>query len=456
MIKKQESYRELNLKFYDALNQIFNLKKHKTWNELSQVITLEKISLTYKVFSEIFPYNLNRYEILPKNNPNEKLTSIFHGILDGKTIINNIARHSLYCDEIIVFHPLQNPQNTNPEIDPISKPQIWKLDFINSLYFYIVLQKWVVLGLVHIIENPFNFDQDGREKLCLEAEKRINQNKKFYDDPEITKELEAISNEKLRESILGMPINEIRLTLKKAMPNYTDDQINQMAIEIKNREKKLPLYVDLGETKDGSLIVNRSGGNIEMIDAICHLTGAYSYTTQNFIKKQLELRGTNPFWTKFGSLYSGLNLKYLNNVDTNFALKIREEERISGLRKSFRDLSSFLEQNELDKITDDKILHFNDKIKSEISRSEEEWKKIITDAQKINTTTIFTASTIGAFVDPTKIIIPAIGIPSGIVINEFFKMKGLKSYRNKDPYSVFVDLKNKKPNFFSDLKNCIL
>src|SRR5690606_35054998 len=154
----------------------------------------------------------------------------------------------------------------------------------------------------HIIENPFNFDQDGREKLCLEAEKRINQNKKFYDDPEITKELEAISNEKLRESILGMPINEIRLTLKKAMPNYTDDQINQMAIEIKNREKKLPLYVDLGETKDGSLIVNRSGGNIEMIDAICHLTGAYSYTTQNFIKKQLELRGTNPFWTKFGSL----------------------------------------------------------------------------------------------------------------------------------------------------------
>jgi hypothetical protein len=84
-----ETYRELNLKFYDALNQIFKINKHQTWSELAKEITIERISETYKIFGEIFPYNLDRYSILPKNDPKEKLTSIFHGTLDGKTIISS-------------------------------------------------------------------------------------------------------------------------------------------------------------------------------------------------------------------------------------------------------------------------------------------------------------------------------------------------------------------------------
>lgn len=191
-----------------------------------------------------------------------------------------------------------------------------------------------------------------------------------------------------------------------------------------------------------------------MVDALCHLTGAHSYSSQKFVKKQLELRGTNPFWTKFGSLYSGLDLTYLDSVDTNFALSIRKEERISGLRTSLRELSTFLEDTELDKISDDKILLFKDKFTQEVKKSEEEWQKIIADAQKANAVAV-SSGAIGAIIDPTKIIVPAIGVPSLIAIIEFFKKRGLTSYRTKDPYSVFVDLKNPKSSFFSDLKNCI-
>jgi hypothetical protein len=451
-----ETYRELNLKFYDALNQIFKINKHQTWSELAKEITIERISETYKIFGEIFPYNLDRYSILPKNDPKEKLTSIFHGTLDGKTIISNVARYSLYCDEIIVFHPLQNPQNTYPDFDPITKPYKWKLEFVNALYFYIVLQKWVRAGLVHIIENPFYFDKIGREKLIAEAKKRVEATKEFLNDPALMAEQEAIMFEKFKASLLGMPLNVIENTIKSAYPKYTEAQVKQLLVDLKQYEKSLPLYVDFGDTEPGGLMINRAGGNIEMIDALCHLTGAHSYTTENLIKKQLELRGTNPFWTKFGTLYSGMNLTYLDKVDTAFALKIREEERISGLRKSLRELNSFLEQTELDKISDDKILQFSDKMHQEVKRSEEEWMKIINDAQKANIAAIVGTSTIGVIIDPTKIIVPALGIPSSIAITEFFKSRNLKSYRAKDPYSVFVDLKNRKPSFFSDLKNCIL
>ena len=131
------TYRELNLKFYDALNQIFQINKHKTWADLAKEITIEKISETYKIFGEIFPVSLDRYNMLPQNDPTEKLTSIFHGILDGETIIGNIARYSLYCDEIIVFHPLQNPHITQSKYNPIVNASLWKRTFINNLYFYI-------------------------------------------------------------------------------------------------------------------------------------------------------------------------------------------------------------------------------------------------------------------------------------------------------------------------------
>jgi len=449
-----KTYKELNISFYDALNQIFKINKHRTWSDLAKEITIEKISATYKVFGELFPYDLDRYEMLPKNDPKARLTSIFHGTLDGRTIINNVARYSLYCDEIIVFHPLQNPQNTHPKYDPITKPHQWKLEFVNALYFYIVLQKWVRAGLVHIIESPFNFDKEAREKLTVEAEKRISKNKEFLKDPALMKEHEEMMLEKFKTSMLGMPRDILEYTIRGTCPNYTNAQTKQLVTELKQYEKTLPLYVDFGDTKPGNLMVNKTGGNIEMVDALCHLTGAHSYSTQNFVKKQLELRGTNPFWTKFGSLYSGLDLTYLDNVDTDFALSIRKEERISGLRTSLRELSAFIENTDLDKIRDDQILLLKDKFTHEVRKSEEEWQKIIADAQKANAVAV-SSGAIGAIIDPTKIIIPALGVPSSIAIVEFFKRRGLKSYRSKDPYSVFVDLKNQKPSFFSDLKNCI-
>jgi hypothetical protein len=322
------------------------------------------------------------------------------------------------------------------------------------LYFYIVLQKWVKSGLVNIIENPFNFDKTGRDLLTTEAEKRISDGEEFLNDPELMAEQEQMMLDKLKISILGMPINVIEKTLSGAYPDYSKQKIQALAIDMKRYEKTLPLYVDFGDVEPGGMMVNRSGGNIEMIDAICHLTGSHSYSTQKFVTKQLELRGTNPFWTKFGSLYSGLNLTYLDSVNTDFALTMRKEERISGLRNSLREISSFLEETELDEISDDNILHFTDKINQEIKQSEEEWMKIIADAQKANAVVISTGA-IGAIIDPTRIIVPAIGIPSAIAITEYFKKRGLKSYRSKDPYSVFVDLKNKKPTFFSDLNNCI-
>jgi len=450
------TFNDLNLKFYDALNQIFKINKYQTWSELASGITLDKISETYKIYSEIFPLNLNRIDLLPKNDPKEKLSVLFHGSLDGLSIINNIARYSIYSDEIIVFHPLQNPANTSDEYNPIKNPHLWKRDFVNSLYFYIVLSKWVKSGIVHLIQNPFNYNEKDHKFFIDLAEKRVSSHENELNTPELLKEHEEIMFNKFKTALLGMPISVIENSLRKIYPNYNDNQIKFHALGIKELEKQLPLYVDFGsDIPNGELMINKSGANIEMVEALCKLTGSHSYTTENFVRKQLELKGSNSYWTKFGIIYSGLPLTYIDKVDTSFALRIRQEDRINGVRKVLREISSFLEQNDLDKISDDKILTINDRITTEIKKSETEWQKIYDDSTKANIASMVGTSVISLLIDPTKFIVPALNVPATIAITEYFKSRNLKSYRAKDPYSVFVDLKNKKPSFFSELRNCI-
>lgn len=448
----------LNIKFYEVLEDIFKIKKCNTWEDLAKRIKLEKIAETYKSYSEIFNQNLNWYDLIPKNPPDNKLTSIFHGTLDGLTIINNIARYSLYVDEIIVFHPLQNPIITSSEYDPIKKPHLYRRDFVNALYFYIVLQKWVRAGIVHLIENPFRYDSRADVILKRQANQRVSRQEEFLNTPEIKRELVEMMQDKFIKSFVGMPVEAIESTLRStaSFKRYSEEKITALAIEMKNYEKGLPLYVDFGkEVPAEQISMTKSGGNIEEINAICQLTGANTYTTQKYIRKQLELIGENPFWTKFGSLYSGVNLKYLDKVDTAYALKLREEERLSGLRTILRDLSSFLDNSDLKDIKEERVLEFTDKFKFAIERAEIEWKGIIDDARKKNMYAIAGTSVIGLLLDPTKIIVPAIGVPSSVAITEYFKKRKIERYRQKDPISVFVDLKNEKPSFYSELKNCV-
>lgn len=452
----QQTFLDLNKMFYTVLDDLFKIHKHKNWDDICNEITLEKISETYLQYSKIFHANLDRTKLLPKNNPSEKLTSIFHGNLDGATIINNIARYSCYTDEILVFHPLQNSVNTNPDMDPIKFPGLWQLDFSNALYFYIVVRKWVFSGIVHLIQSPFDYDIEAMKLFWDQAKKRVSEKESVINSKEVMEEQEQLMFQNFKKSFLNMPEKVIRQNLKNSIPGIQqvdlDLLFNKIILERNNMPLKLKLDYDL---KNGILNLSKSGGNIEHIDALCMMTGAHSYTSDLIIKKQLELKGTNPFWTKFSTLHSGVKLTYLDSVDVSFALKIRQEDRLSGLRSAFRNLSGFLENTELDNIKEDQILTLNDSFKYEVEKSEVEWQKIHDDARKYNWFAVTGTSVISLALDPTRIILPAIGVPSSIAINEFFKNRNIEKYRKCDPYSVYVDMKNKSPNFLTDIRHCI-
>ncbi len=450
--------KNLNIQFLDSLFEIFNVKKCKNWEELKNNITLNKISLAYYTYKEIFNSNLNRYDLLPKNDQN-KLVAIFHGDLDYRTIINNVARYSIYNDEIIVFHKIQNPLLISEEFNPIAKPDLWRIEFANCLYYYVVLNQWVRKGLVHLIENPLNFDESGETLLREQTELRLSKDEDLLlNSKEIGEFVDKSTYDKLKTAILSYPVENIEILVRETFPNYNNRQVQSLAKRFKELGKQNPLCIDVGENNfnNRTLMFNNKGGTIEEVDTICKITGANSYTTEKHIKFQLELRGDNSFWTKFGNLYSNLPLKYLDKTDTSFALQIREEERLSSLRNCLRELFGYINNKDLNQMRDEDILNFNDKFCAEIQRSESEWQTILDEEKKKNIMVIGSSSSIGLFIDPTKIMAPLVATASSILINGFIKNRKLKNYRKKDPISIYVDLKNNTPSFFSDLKNCLL
>lgn len=170
-----------NTKLYDFLNDTFQINKHRRWEDVAKNITLEKVKKTYKFFAKLFPRNHSYFSEL--EGMKDSFSSIHFGTIKANRIIEEVVRFSLYSDKIIVFHPLQNPSITAQNMDPRWNPKSWLPDFLDSLYFYIVVQKWVKFGIIKLIINPYHYDFEIRDMIDKQVEQRLNNSyKELYID----------------------------------------------------------------------------------------------------------------------------------------------------------------------------------------------------------------------------------------------------------------------------------
>lgn len=450
-------FQQKNNEFFDFLNETFKIKSSRRWSDITNNISVEKISLTYKYFSELFPLNIDYSEKLKSDSHSFK--SIHYNTLKPNSIISEVVRYSLYSDEIYVFHPLQNPSITNPNMNPIKFPRYWLQNFMESLYFYIVLQKWVRSGIVKLIINPSEFDFKLRDSFDEKAKIRV---KEFLSDPrykEISMEsAEDAIAEELALSYKGKTLTEIRtglLNLKN--PRFTEIEADDFSKKIFSKINNTnPLYVNLNiKPTHKSIITTRGGGNLESILHIADITNGSIYTTSNSNWLQLSKLENVDFWTKVSHLYSKINLNFLDSVDTSYALNLRKDDRLSGVRTAFRKIYSSLNSQDMNELSESKMIELNEDFIEEIKKADAEWKFIKNEAN--NKRQYWALATIGLPVVSSEVSILPLMLGSSLwlshsVIDEKIKMEKL---RHANPLSVYIDLQHKEPNFFSELKNCI-
>ncbi|MFY0607668.1 MAG: hypothetical protein JXR10_13205 [Cyclobacteriaceae bacterium] len=450
-------FEKQNIEFFKFLDETFGISKAKSWKEISQGITRFKVKRTYRVFAQLFPRKYDYISDL-RNSP-KSFRTIHYGKLKGNLIIDEIVRYSLYCDEIIVFHPLQNPVVINQQISPAKNPDYWFPDFIEALYFYIVIQKWVKAGIVKLIINPTEYDLDLRD----EIDKKIDIRMKSGGIPNKEKYFDTIMDhtaEQFAQVYQKRDFNFIKQSLlEMATPRFSESEAENFALKIQQAISRInPLYknlnIPLGRSSINPL---KGGGPVESILLISELTNSNIYTPDLITWDQLKELNKVDIWEKINFSFSKVPLQFLNSVDTAFALEIRKQERLVGVRNELKRVFGELKATNPDDISEAKLKDLFDSFNEEIRKSEAEWLSIKKEAATARA--YWTATSIGIPAVTNELsLFPILAASTGLYWWKRLKDEANKTdhYRIKNPVSVFVDLKNQKQGFFSELKNCIL
>ena len=446
-----------NKKFYDFLNESFDLKKYRKWDELAKSITLLKVKRTYRVFAKLFPLKYSYFSELEKSK--ESFSSIHYGTIKANRIIDEVVRFSLYSEKIIVFHPLQNPSVTNQKIDPRRNPKYWLPDFLDSLYFYIVIQKWVKAGIIKLIVNPYEYDLELRDKLDKQAEERLKKsNREEYFDigkDHVINDLAetfAITYKHRKKDYI------IESLLKMNNPRFKESEAHDFANRIIEAIPRVnPLYDQLGINLGGSgmLSTTKGGGPLESLLLISETSGANIYTPSEMSWHQMKDYGLDEFWLKVNHLYSRIPLNFLNNVDTNFALELRLEDRLSGVRQELRKIYSELKTLKIEDFSESKIKLIQEGFLEEIKKAEAEWTTIKKQAEISRKYWLGANVGLPFLTNEFSILPMAVGSIAWLYMNEKSAKNKQKLFEAKNPISVYVNLKNKRENFFTELRNCV-
>jgi len=445
---------EQNLKFYDFLNETFKINKEKKWDSISKNITKEKITMTYRYFSKLYPLRVNYTQELIKSNVD--FSSIHYGTLKGSRIIDEVVRFSLYSDKIIVIHPLQNPSITNHSLSPTKNPKLWLPDFLEALYFYTVIQKWVRAGVVKLIVNPCDYDLQLRSEIFAKAEKRVLQLMR-----ENYSEEETIVN--LASQFAEIFVNKSRTEIVDSLitmntPKFSASDAEMFADKIIEQMPLInPLYKSLNRDLKSSsnIIPTKGGGSLEAMLYISEKTGGNLYTPSEQNWNQIKDFGVNDFWVKTNKLYSDIPLPFLNNVDTNFALELRQENRLAGVRQELRKIYKELDSTTIDNFNPQKLRFIQEGFIEELNKAESEWRLIRRQAETARTQWLATNLALPIVTNQISLLPLVVGSVAWFYKNETDAKDKLRNYRQKTPISVFVDLKNQKQSYFTELKNCI-
>lgn len=201
-------------------------------------------------------------------------------------------------------------------------------------------------------------------------------------------------------------------------------------------------------------MIERYSGMLESALYICDRTGAFPYTESHTKWRDLlaasdDLPERARTWTPLTRAFQELDFHFLDNVDSHFAARIREEERLNSFRIFLRDLWAKIggsaDPNRADVLAKD----FAERLTDEHRKAEEEWKKIDRDAAATTAPGIIggimgSALIVGGLSVNATAISALISLAVGLGATANRAHQKRREFRVSTPMSVFVDLKRHK------------
>jgi hypothetical protein len=348
----------------------------------------------------------------------------------------------------VLINPFENPHLLREEFNPIVHPEQWRIQTLRVVYQLAMLTPWIAAGIVIMIPSPGDFNRALLIKTVQMAQTRLGTD--FLTEQDV--EDSAAASMMMKAFYLSPP-DYIARQARETIPGISDERVKQILDYAAHVRKTDPLLVD--ETLDkmpGQMTAMKIGANLEMGLLICQSIGAFPYTNVKFRWREIlsvgkELDPRAQVWSPLTHAFQQLNFKFLNKVDSNFAVEMRKEGRLEGFRAYLRKIWTTVE-GEIDPCKSEKLaLDFKDELACEYEKAKADWDDIDRELMKWAVPAIAgVVGAVGGFSTGQL----ALGIPSaGFVvqgINELIQAEmKRKEFRKRTPMSVFIDLDEKRP-----------
>jgi hypothetical protein len=222
------------------------------------------------------------------------------------------------------------------------------------------------------------------------------QQKKFAESPEL-REAAKISVEELiarhiekwkyRDLVLSLPDEPLLRRLAELEDPEKGITKEALLEYVRKQRAEDPDFLEVARVgeENAQLQMVSTGGAYNMAKLTASLTGSYLVTDLSVKWKEIELdragRSTETdVWSPFAKSYQEAEFRYLNDVSIEDAFRLREEQRLSGLRAFLRGVwKQACDPTSFDRINARLLA---DELAAEVARAKAEWDKIDQDLLK--------------------------------------------------------------------------
>ncbi|MBU2541697.1 MAG: SEC-C domain-containing protein [Candidatus Omnitrophica bacterium] len=331
-ITNVRSIRERNLMFFNMLMNILGLSRGKTWEDIRAELSDKQVADIHKAFECLWPKGTNIIELLPM--PDKRVSRVLYaGLIDPRTILQNVISYSLYFDEILVMNPFMNPTYIKPEYNPVESPAQYKQETLKNALLFMQLMPFIEKGIINLIPDPCSLNLQLQKQIWEMAQSRLKGLKLSDDQMAPMKDL---CMDDIKRMMSGLPEESLRHNITKALPDLSEDDTEKVLEYMKQQRKADPLALlqpSVGKKGAGQILISHLTPNFELGFFLAQLTGAILYTDNQFRWEEI-LKVSNKgqcLWENLSKKMSAYEFTF--EANSFICLEMRKAGKLRDLRQ---------------------------------------------------------------------------------------------------------------------------
>lgn len=372
------------IKLIQLLRKHFPIEGQNENVHLYDTVRPEYVESFYTEYiASVRPPQLRNEKIFPKPNY-EILRALYLGSPSANSLLNNLVRHSLYSDQILLTDPFQSIVMLDSAQNVREDPGIWMDVVVNRAIALIAISDWIESDIVRVIPNAFYYHRDVLFQSADELEERgITIPKDFGEQVvedfiiELLLSQEQSTWNDLLDSIEGMG-NPMSADEREYFKSRAIDYQQQFPIRFRASSEILDKY-KYPQGFPSKMISSGGGTPVHLAPDVAKLTGSFMLferkSNYNLFIENFQHDSPTEF-QEIALAFQDLTFPFLHNVPIDVALDAHREGYLSKFRSYLRETWQIAGANDPQIYSESASQAFRDKLNSEFSDLENEWTQI--------------------------------------------------------------------------------